>query len=216
MPRQTSTMQYELTDYQWQVAHAIAQTWVKDQQQLEPGKEGIKSELGKAIAYLQSSKDAEGSRFFTYLRTLVKQGNSIGHSGKTIEYYACIEAACLQYLKDEPAEALLQILGWAERLMQYYKTTPIGEVIVPSAQSARQAAIAAASGSQTLAVEQIVEATVQSIRNVEVTYEIHQTAQKLSQKEHKKAAQLQPGQTVKVKITDLKPDGAIKKIKLVE
>jgi hypothetical protein len=48
--------------------------------------------------------------------------------------------------------------------MQYYKTTPIGEVIVPSAQSARQAAIAAASGSQTLAVEQIVEATVQSIR----------------------------------------------------
>lgn len=209
-------MQYELTDYQWQVAHAIAHTWTKDQQRLEPGREGIRSELSKAIAYLRSMPEAGSDRFFTYLRTLVKQGKSIGHSGKTIEYYVCIEAACLQYLKDEPTEVLLQILGWAERLMQYYKVTPIDEVPQPMAQSARQAAIAIAIGSQTFAVDEILDATVRSIKGVEVTYEIHQTAQKLNQKEHKKAAQLQPGQTVRVKITDLKPDGAIKKVKLAD
>ena len=209
-------MQYELTNYQWQVAHAIAQTWVKDQQRIEPGKDGIKSELGKTIAYLRSIQDAEGSHFFTYLQTLVKQGKSIGHSGKTIEYYACIQAACLQYLKDEPVAALLQVLGWTKRLMQYYETEPIGEIVVPVAQSERQAEIVEAIGSQTLAVGQILEATILSIRGVKVTYEIHQTAQKLSQKEHKKAAQLQIGQTVMVKITDCRLDDTIKKIELVE
>lgn len=205
-------MQYELSEYQWQVAHKIAHTWVKDQQRIEPGKEGIRSELGKAIAYLRSNPDAEVSHFFTYLKTLVKQGKTIGHSGRTIEYYACIESACLQYLKTESIADLLQVLGWAERLMQYYKVTPIAEVPTPIAQSARQAAIAAALSAQVLAIDQTLEATILAVRGVEVTYEIHQTAQKLTQKEHKKAAQLQPGQLVKVKITELKLDGAIKKL----
>jgi hypothetical protein len=93
MPRQTSTMQYELTDYQWQVAHAIAQTWVKDQQQLEPGKEGIKSELGKAIATCNQARMRKGAAFSPTSERSSSKGNSIGHSGKTIEYYACIEAA---------------------------------------------------------------------------------------------------------------------------
>ncbi|HEY9873494.1 MAG TPA: hypothetical protein V6D12_08645, partial [Candidatus Obscuribacterales bacterium] len=107
----------DLTEIQWQLAHAIAQTLVKENADA--------NELTKAIAYLRTYADQEnaGARFFNYLKTLVKNGQRIGHSKKTSDYYETIDKACSQYLKayQNNAAAMLQILGWASRLMRYYK-----------------------------------------------------------------------------------------------
>ena len=62
----------------------------------------------------------------------------------------------------------------------------------------------------------IIEAIIAYKKVVEVTYEIILTKQKLSKKEHKKAEYLNEGQTVKVEILELKEDGSIKKIKLID
>ncbi|QYO68155.1 dienelactone hydrolase family protein [Leptolyngbya sp. 7M] len=115
-----------LTDTEWQIAHAIAQDLARTETDV--------NELGKAIAYLrhaikQNPLDA-GSRFFKYLKMLVSNGKQIGHSGKTLGYYRNIDKACSQHLRQAEAEAetMLQILGWAARLMRYYRVTPIGEI----------------------------------------------------------------------------------------
>lgn len=203
-----------LTENQWQIAHAIAQTLVKEQTDV--------NELGKAIAYLrnavnQNQADAN-SRFFKYLKTLVANGRQIGHSGKTTDYYRSIDKACSDCLKGFQGDAstLLQILGWASRLMRYYKEAgPIGEVVTPVVESARQVEIAKAIGSHEFAVGQIVEAKVTAVKGNKVTYEILGTI-RLTEKELKKAQSLSEGQTVKVEILDIKEDGSPKKLKYSE
>jgi len=200
-----------LTDKQWEIAHAIAQTLVKEQTDV--------NELGKAIAYLrnavnQNQADAN-SRFFKYLKTLVGNGRQIGHSGKTTDYYRSIDKACSDCLKGFQGDAstLLQILGWASRLMRYYKEAgPIGEVVTPVVESARQVEIAKAIGSHEFAVGQIVEAKVTAVKGNKVTYEILGTI-RLTEKEPKKAQSLSEGQVVKVEVLDLKEDGSPKKVK---
>ncbi len=118
-----------LTDAQWEIAHAIAQTLVKENTDV--------NELGKAVAYLRASiqqPDAT-SRFFKYLKTLVSNARQIGHSGRTTDYYRSIDKACSDYLKGiQDAYTILQILGWVSRLMRYYKDAglPIGEIQPPS------------------------------------------------------------------------------------
>lgn len=203
-----------LTENQWGIAHAIAQTLVKEQTDV--------NELGKAIAYLrnavnQNQADAN-SRFFKYLKTLVGNGRQIGHSGKTTDYYRSIDKACSDCLKGFQGDAstLLQILGWASRLMRYYKEAgPIGEVVTPVVESARQVEIAKAIGSHEFAVGQIVEAKVTAVKGNKVTYEILGTI-RLTEKEPKKAQSLSEGQTVKVEILDIKEDGSPKKLKYSE
>lgn len=203
-----------LTDKQWEIAHAIAQTLVKEQTDV--------NELGKAIAYLrnavnQNQADAN-SRFFKYLKTLVANGRQIGHSGKTTDYYRSIDKACSDCLKGFQGDAstLLQILGWASRLMRYYKEAgPIGEVVAPVVESARQVEIAKAIGSHEFAIGQIVEAKVTAVKGNKVTYEILGTI-RLTEKEPKKAQSLSEGQTVKVEILDIKEDGSPKKVKYSE
>ena len=203
-----------LTENQWGIAHAIAQTLVKEQTDV--------NELGKAIAYLrnavnQNQADAT-SRFFKYLKTLVGNGRQIGHSGKTTDYYRSIDKACSDCLKGFQGDAstLLQILGWASRLMRYYKEAgPIGEVVTPVVESARQVEIAKAIGSHEFAVGQIVEAKVTAVKGNKVTYEILGTI-RLTEKEPKKAQSLSEGQTVKVEILDLKEDGSLRKVKCCE
>jgi hypothetical protein len=85
-----------LTNQQWEIAHAIAQTLVKEETDF--------NELGKAIAYLRSIVNQSNAnvKFFTYLKTLVRDGKQIGHSSKTFGYYRSIESTCRDYLKTIP------------------------------------------------------------------------------------------------------------------
>ena len=210
----TELVTESLTENQWEIAHAIAQTLVKEQTDV--------NELGKAIAYLrnavnQNQADAN-SRFFKYLKTLVANGRQIGHSGKTTDYYRSIDKACSDCLKGFQGDAstLLQILGWASRLMRYYKEAgPIGEVVTPVVESARQVEIAKAIGSHEFAVGQIVEAKVTAVKGNKVTYEILGTI-RLTEKEPKKAQSFSEGQVVKVEVLDLKEDGSLRKVKYCE
>ncbi|MGH1394841.1 MAG: hypothetical protein ACRAVC_12560 [Trichormus sp.] len=205
-----------ITERQWEIAHAIALTLVKDNTDV--------NEVGKAVAYLRGyvhQADAT-SRFFNYLKTLVKYGKQIAHSKSTPDYYISIDKACSNYLKNiSDAHTILQILGWVSRLMRYYKDAgvPIGEIPTPTApppESARQAEIARASSSHKFTVGQVIEAIIAVKKNIDVTYEIVLTKQRLSKKEHKNAQDLTEGQKVKVEILELKEDGSIKKIKLVD
>ncbi|NQE35129.1 hypothetical protein [Microcoleus asticus] len=210
----TELVTESLTENQWGIAHAIAQTLVKEQTDV--------NELGKAIAYLrnavnQNQADAN-SRFFKYLKTLVGNGRQIGHSSKTTDYYRSIDKACSDCLKGFQGDAstLLQILGWASRLMRYYKEAgPIGEVVTPVVESARQVEIAKAIGSHEFAIGQIVEAKVTAVKGNKVTYEILGTI-RLTEKKPKKAQSLSEKQMVKVEILDLKEDSSIRKVKLSE
>jgi hypothetical protein len=207
----TELVTESLTENQWEIAHAIAQTLVKEQTDV--------NELGKAIAYLRNAVNQDradaNSRFFKYLKTLVANGRQIGHSGKTTDYYRSIDKACSDCLKgfEGDASTLLQILGWASRLMRYYKEAgPIGEVVAPVVESARQVEIAKAIGSHEFAVGQIVEAKVTAVKGNKVTYEILGTI-RLTEKEPKKAQSLSEGQVVKVEVLDIKEDGSPKKVK---
>lgn len=200
-----------LSEVQWQIAHAIAQTLVKENTDV--------NELGKAIAYLRTYANQEnaGVRFFDYLKTLVRNGRQIGHSQRTSEYYENIERTCSQYLKayQDQVVIMLQILGWASRLMRYYENAgPIGEITAPVMESARQAEIAEAISSHDFAVGQVLDATVTAIKGNKVTYEILGTI-KLTEKEPKKANSLSESQKVKVEILDLKEDGSIRKVKCI-
>ncbi len=203
-----------LTEIQWQIAHAIAQTLVKEKTDV--------NELGKAIAYLRaySHRENAGLRFFDYLKTLVKNGRHIGHSKRTSEYYDSIEKACSQYLKayKDDVAAMLQILGWAARLMRYYTNAgPIGEITAPIVESVRQAKIAELVQKQRLEEGEITAAKVTNKKEQgkQVTYEIIATTQKLSQKEPKKYDALSIERIVQVRITALKEDGSIKSVKCV-
>ncbi len=202
----------ELTEIQWQMAHAIAQTLVQNDADV--------NELSKAIAYLRAyaRQEKAGTRFFDYLKTLERNGGKIGHSRKTSEYYGSIENACTKYLKafQNDVAVMLQILGWAARLMRYYKNAgPIGEITAPVIASARQAEIASVMQSQKFAVDQIIDAKVSSINGNKVTYEILEKI-KLTEKEPKKVSSLTEGQKVKVKIVSLKEDGSIKSVKCAD
>jgi hypothetical protein len=205
-----------LTDKQWEIAHAIAQTLVKEDTDA--------NEVSKAVAYLRTviDKNDATSRFLTYLKTLVRDGKMIGHSGKTPGYYRNIEATCSQYFKsNSDALTILQILGWVSRLMKYYNNSgvPMEEITVPTAvvvESARQAEIAKVTESQEFKQGDIIDAKVTKISSgSKVTYEILGVI-KLTEKEPKKASSLQEGQTVKVKIAALKDDGSIKSIKCID
>ncbi|UUO16837.1 hypothetical protein [Dolichospermum heterosporum] len=202
-----------LTEKESQLAHNLAITLVKEETDV--------NEVGKVIAYLRSivNQPDAGKRFFNYLKTLVTHGRQIGHSGRTAGYYRSIERACNQYLQNQQtnAQTMLKILGWAMRLMRYYKVSPIEEILVSPVEeiSERQAAITEVFQSQKFEIDQVLDATVLAVKGNKVTYEILGTI-KLTEKEPKKAASLKEGQVVKVKITALKDDGSIKSIKLIE
>ncbi|MEH2381087.1 MAG: hypothetical protein V7K27_19740 [Nostoc sp.] len=205
-----------LTEAESQLAHNLAITLVKEETDV--------NEVGKVIAYLRSivEQPDAGRRFFSYLKTLVTNGRQIGHSGRTTGYYRSIERACNQYLQSQQANAqtMLKILGWAMRLMRYYKVSPIDEMSISESPqveqvSERQAEIAVVFHSQKFEINQVLDATVLSVKGNRVTYEMLGTI-KLTEKEPKKAASLKEGQVVKVKITALKDDGSIKSVKFIE
>lgn len=200
----------DLTSTQWQVADAIARQLVLA--------DADANELRKAIAYLRAYLDREeaGKKFFDYLNTLARNGNRIGHSQRTRSYLENIAQICQQYLENykDNAPVMLQVLGWAARLMQYYKEAgPIGEIPQPEIQSEREAEIQAASMAQSFQVGQKLDAVVVAIKGNKVTYEILGVI-RLTEKEPKKASSLLDGQQVEVAVTGLREDGSLKNVKL--
>lgn len=200
----------DLTSTQWQVADAIARQLVLA--------DADANELRKAIAYLRAYLDREeaGKKFFDYLNTLARNGNRIGHSQRTRSYLENIAQICQQYLENykDNAPVMLQVLGWAARLMQYYKEAgPIGEIPQPEIQSEREAEIQAASTAQSFQVGQKLDAVVVAIKGNKVTYEILGVI-RLTEKEPKKASSLLDGQQVEVAVTGLREDGSLKNVKL--
>ncbi|MEH1901606.1 MAG: hypothetical protein V7L04_09365 [Nostoc sp.] len=205
-----------LTETESQLAHNLAITLVKEETDV--------NEVGKVIAYLRSivEQPDAGRRFFSYLKTLVTNGRQIGHSGRTTGYYRSIERACNQYLQSQQANAqtVLKILGWAMRLMRYYKVSPIEDISLTDSTSVqpeisqRQAEIAELLQSHKFEIDQILDASVISVKGNKVTYEIL-GAMKITEKEPKKASVLQEGQVIQVKIVALKEDGSIKSVKCI-
>jgi hypothetical protein len=201
----------QLTDAQWQIADAIARQMVLDGADL--------NELRKAMAYLREivSKENAGKQFFDYLKTLVRHGNTIGHSKRTVDYYRSLDAICTQYLTDYQGDApkMLFLLGWAARLVKYYKEgVPTGELTVPEIKSERKVELMAIAMANSFKIGQQLDAVVATINKTKVTYETIGKV-RLSNNEHKllKANLLSEGQTLKVEVIELRDDGTIKKIK---
>lgn len=129
-----------IPDEHLQIAHKIAKFLNQEQKRIEPGKEGISTELSKLITYLDAKikqnsyvdkKLRKPSRFFTYIEQLVEHGQTIGHSKKTTNYYESINEVCNQYLRiyEKKPLVIIQILGWSQRLMRYYKTVDNPDIL---------------------------------------------------------------------------------------
>lgn len=204
----------ELTDNQWKTAHAIARQIVKN---------GANAgELKKAMAYLRTCADAPdgGTRFLKYLGNLVGAGDRVGHSKRTVEYYRGLNDACIKYLKplqDSP-QVMLEILGWAGRLIAYYQRSPIAELTNASmeieVESAKQAAVKAAAAAASFAVGQVMAATIEKKEGNKITYRLADEI-RLTQKEPKKFGDLSVGQSVQVEITEMRETRVPKKVRLV-
>lgn len=201
----------ELTDIQWQIADAIARQLVIEGTDV--------NELRKAIAYLRDHQDKPGAgkQFFDYLKTLVRHGNAIGHSKRTLGYYQSLDAVCRHYLDkyQDNAPMMLLILSWAARLVRYYdKGVPTGEIERPDFKSEREAELKAVNEANTFVVGQTLEAIVTAIRGNRVTYQFLRII-KLTQKEPKKASEMSVGQEIEIEIIQLRDDGLPKKIKVL-
>ncbi|MEM7554866.1 MAG: hypothetical protein AAF378_12335 [Cyanobacteria bacterium P01_A01_bin.84] len=206
----------ELSDAQWQAAHQIA---------IKLAKGTDVNEFRKAIAYLKTISDREnaGQSFFSYLNTLARNGDKIGHSKRARGYYQDILEVCDNHLVDFQTDAavMLQVLGWGARLIKYYKKNPVGEDFIPSTAiteplvSKRQEEIAREIATSNFAEGQIVDAVItgKSTTGSKVTYTIANTTIRLTNREPKLFKSLLDGQQVKVKIVKL-DDGKVKKIKL--
>lgn len=210
-----------LTNTQWQVAHDIARELVEADVDA--------NELGKAIAYLRGAIDQDsskaGTQFLKFLKTLVKNGNQIGHSGKTIGYYRNLDKVIETYLREEEnnAQNMLKILGWVARLMRYYKVTPIGEIPTievteeqPTSLSNRQLALERLKSEKVFEEGQIIEAQVDKkhSKGSKVTYLIEGIS--FTEKEPKTFNSIPESGTVKVQVKSLKEDGSINHVKYIE
>jgi hypothetical protein len=202
----------ELTDAQWQIADAIARQLVIEGTDV--------NELRKAATYLRDRQNEAGAgkKFFDYLKTLVRHGNAIGHSKRTLGYYQSLDAVCSQYLESYQNDAprMLYILSWAARLVQYYdKGVPTGEIKQLTVISEREAELKAVNEANDFAVGQTLDAMITAIRGNKVTYELLETI-KLTQKEPRKASELSIGQKVEIEIIQLRDDGLPKKLKVLK
>ncbi len=130
---------YTIADEHLQVAHRIAKVLVKEQERIEAGKKGIITELGKLINYLDkkikqnislSKEERKSLGFFLYLEQLAEHSQTIGYSENTVIYYEAINKTFNIYLKPYAKKPLLmmQILGWSQRLMHYYRNLDISNL----------------------------------------------------------------------------------------
>lgn len=202
-------------DQMWNTAHDIANKLVQEQEQIEPNKDGIRSELNKIIAYLRTTisqnQNNIGENFFKYLKALVDNSKSLKRSDKTPDYYRSIQKICTQHLTaiQSNPEAMLEVLGWSSRLFIAATLENFGE----SAQTNRQMKIETAAKSQNLQEGDEIEANITKISGNKVTYQLLNIFSK-TVKEPKHYTSLQIGQTVIVEITEIE-NGVPKKIRYI-
>ncbi|HEU4322603.1 MAG TPA: hypothetical protein VFS21_05590 [Roseiflexaceae bacterium] len=80
------------------------------------------NEAQKALAYLRTTSDTRD--LLDYLRAVVRDGRAVIRSNQTLGYYRELLAACERHLRGMgPADAA-QTLGWAVRLLRYYRAVP--------------------------------------------------------------------------------------------
>jgi len=78
------------------------------------------NEVSSALATLREQEN--GRQFFRFLDTVVREGQAVVRSGRTLDYYRQILKVCREHLtpyQDDP-EKMAYILGWTARLMRYY------------------------------------------------------------------------------------------------
>lgn len=216
----------DISELQWfivsRIANDIAQSLVMEK--------GDINELMKCNSYLRSIVNSDGAKdkFFAYLKLLVRNGQDIGHSKRTTEYYRSVEDVCKRYLSDSSIDAqmMLSCLGWAARLVRYYKTTNIDQAATnyisdrnhtSPIQSQRQREIKRVVSKSSFEIGTLLEAVVKGIKGNKVTYELMGVI-RLTQKEPKllKVKALEQGQEIEVEIVALREDGSIKKVKVAE
>ena len=101
---------------------------------------------------------------------------------------------------------MLFLLGWAARLVKYYKDgSPTGELTVPDIKSEREIELQVIADNNTFEIGQVLEATITSIKGNRVTYRMLDTIL-LTEKEPKFVKKDNPteGSTQKVEILALK------------
>lgn len=80
------------------------------------------NEAQKALAYLRQHRDPK--QFFGYLRAINANGNAVIRSGRTLGYYRDLLRACERHLQGMDAAEMMATLGWALRLVRYYRAVP--------------------------------------------------------------------------------------------
>ncbi len=95
------------------------------------------NEAAKALAYLRSKRDSNA--FFDYLRSINANGRIVIRSGQTLGYYRDLLAACQRHLEGMEVEQMLFTLGWAIRLLRYYRTVPFETREISEQRSAKPA-----------------------------------------------------------------------------
>jgi hypothetical protein len=84
------------------------------------------NEVSKSLSYLRSKRDPK--QFFRYLRTINKNISTVIRSDQTPSYYHKLLEVCERHLQYMDYEEMSQTLGWAIRLMRYYKIVPVPEM----------------------------------------------------------------------------------------
>ncbi len=98
----------------FEVAHEVARQLVSDGTDV--------SEASKALEYLILCEDSK--KFFIFLRKIIDDGFIIVRSNRTLDYYRNILRACDTHLRSyNDYRRMAEVLGWAIRLMRYYRDT---------------------------------------------------------------------------------------------
>lgn len=135
----------------FEVADKMAQQLVRDD--TDP------NEVSTALEYLVAHQD--GKRFLEFLETVVKNGFAVVRSNRTIDYYRSISRICEHYLTDyqDKPELMSQVLGWAIRLMRFYRVAP---KYIESKESVEETAPSQALSD--LKAGMVIEGTVKAIK----------------------------------------------------
>ncbi len=80
------------------------------------------NEAQKVLAYVRSQRNSKA--LFDYLQAVVSNGRAVIRSNQTLDYYRNLQSACLRHLRGMDYDDLIQTLGWAIRLMRYYREFP--------------------------------------------------------------------------------------------
>ncbi len=80
------------------------------------------NEAQKALAYLRSKR--EPNALFDYLNAVVRHGHVVIRSQQTLDYYRNLQQACQRHLRGMTYDEMAQTLGWALRLLRYYRNVP--------------------------------------------------------------------------------------------